>query len=808
MATPFILIVFFLIRSPSSASSSSSTFPTGSIILNQRSSLSVERPGHVLTSPNAIFTAGFYPVGDNAYSFAIWFTEPSCSNSCTVVWMANRDLPVNGRNSKLSLLKNGNLILTDAGKSVVWESNTFSLSSSYLQLYDTGNLVLITSRERVILWQSFDSPTDTLLPLQPLTRDSLLVSSRSLTNFSSGFYKLSFHDDNVLRLVYDGPEFSSAFWPDDWLLSREAGRSSYNSTRIALLDSFGKFTSSDNFSFFSADYGQQLQRRLTLDFDGNLRLYSRENGNGSWVISVQVFSQPCKIHGACGPNSVCKHVPSFGRKCSCLPGYKIKNPADLSLGCEPEIMVSSVETEATFIRLPHVEMYGYDFSRFENYSLKNCEKVCLGIYDCKGFVFRFFYPNRPDNIPYCFLKLQLVNGQIKPNFKGDLYLKVPKISPSKHWSAKELTLICPAGAAKQLDRRYVKSDGKRSLKFLLGFVIAIGIVEILSMVLVWLYFIKSRQMIAATSEEYFLAATGFRRFSYSELKEATRNFIEEIGRGATGIVYKGVLADQRVAAIKRLNNASQGEAEFLAEVSTVGKLNHMNLIEMWGYCADKKHRLLVYENMEKGSLAKNLSSMELDWEKRFKIALGTAKGLAYLHEECLEWVLHCDVKPQNILLDANYEPKVSDFGLSRLLSRGHELHNSSFSKIRGTRGYMAPEWIFNLPITSKVDVYSYGVVVLEIVTGRSPSMDGHDAENGCGVAENKRVVEWVRKKKLEASTSSCWVEEIIDPAIGVDYDRRKLEVLVGVALKCVEECKDDRPTMSQVVELLQKLDDH
>ncbi|OAY46805.1 hypothetical protein MANES_06G029000v8 [Manihot esculenta] len=803
MATPFLLIVFFLIISPPPASSSTSTIHGDSITLNQGSSLSIDRPDHVLISPNAIFTAGFYPVGDNAYSFAIWFTEPSCSNSCTVVWMANRDLPVNGRNSKLSLLKNGNLILTDAGKSVVWESNTFSFSSSYLQLYDIGNLVLITSRERVILWQSFASPTDTLLPLQPLTRDSLLVSSRRLKNFSSGFYKLFFDDDNVLRLVYDGPEVSSAFWPDHWLLSREAGRSSYNSSRIALLDSFGNFTSSDNFSFSSMDYGQQLQRRLTLDFDGNLRLYSRENGNGSWVVSWQVFSQPCKIHGACGPNSVCKYIPSFGRKCSCLPGYKIKNPADLSLGCEPE--VSSVETEATFIGLPHVEMYGYDFDIFENYTLEMCKEVCLRRYDCKGFIFKFFYQNHPDNIPYCFPKLQLLNGYIAPNFKGDFYLKVPKNRPSKHWSAKEQNLDCPAGAVKQLDRRYDKSNGNWSLKFLLGFVISTGIIEILSLVLLWLYFTR-QQKIYSTSEDYF-HATDFRRFSYSELKEATRNFSEEIGRGATGIVYKGVLDDKRVAAIKRLNSASQGEAEFLAEVSTVGKLNHMNLIEMWGYCADKKHRLLVYANMEEGSLAKNLSSMELDWEKRYKIALGTAKGLAYLHEECLEWVLHCDVKPQNILLDADYEPKVSDFGLSRLLSRG-QLHNSSFSKIRGTRGYMAPEWIFNLPITSKVDVYSYGVVVLEMVTGRSPSMGGRVADKG-RLVEHERLVEWVKEKKHGAFAKSWWVEEITDPAIGMDYNRRKLEGLVGVALKCVEECRDDRPTMSQVVEMLLRLEnDH
>ncbi|PRQ27759.1 putative protein kinase RLK-Pelle-SD-2b family [Rosa chinensis] len=135
---------------------------------------------------------------------------------------------------------------------------------------------------------------------------------------------------------------------------------------------------------------------------------------------------------------------------------------------------------------------------------------------------------------------------------------------------------------------------------------------------------------------------------------ATRGFKEEIGRGGGGIVYKGTLSDQRVAAIKQLDIANQGEAEFLAEVSLIGKLYHMNLIDMWGYCIEDKHRLLVYEYMEHGSLAKNLSSNVnvLDWNKRFEIAVGTAKGLAYLHEECLEWVLHCDIKPHKVLLDS------------------------------------------------------------------------------------------------------------------------------------------------------------
>lgn len=182
-----------------------------------------------------------------------------------------------------------------------------------------------------------------------------------------------------------------------------------------------------------------------------------------------------------------------------------------------------------------------------------------------------------------------------------------------------------------------------------------------------------------------------------------------------------------------------------------------------------------------------------------QIALGTARGLAYLHEECLEWVLHCDVKPQNILLDSNYQPKVADFGMSKLRNRGG-LDNSSFSRIRGTRGYMAPEWVFNLPITSKVDVYSYGIVVLEMVTGKSPTaIPDTDAQ---GETEQRGLIKWVRDRMNGIGARGSWIEDILDPVMQGGCDLRQMEILISVALECVEEDRDSRPTMSQIVEKL------
>ncbi|KAE9456678.1 hypothetical protein C3L33_11419, partial [Rhododendron williamsianum] len=320
MDTPILILLISLLLSSLPLLSISSPHDT----LPASSSLSVS---DVLISANGTFSAGFHSVGKNAYCFSIWFTEPTSDGNLTVVWMANRDQPVNGKRSKLSLLKSGNLTLTDAAQFTVWSTNTQSLSPLQLQLLSTGNLVLRNQNGSV--WESFDSPTDTLLPNQPMTRNSKLISSRSRNNFSSGFYSLFFQEDNVLRLQFYGAEGSSIYWPDPWLNSSEAGRTTYNNSPTAAFNSSGYFRSSDDFEFKASDYGIGVWRRLRMDVDGNVRLYSLESLGDErriwsiWRVSWQAIRQPCKIHGVCGPNAMCNyHLPGekAGRGCSCLPG--------------------------------------------------------------------------------------------------------------------------------------------------------------------------------------------------------------------------------------------------------------------------------------------------------------------------------------------------------------------------------------------------------------------------------------------------------------------------------------------------------
>lgn len=291
------------------------------LMLSTGSSLFVEEHKQTfLTSPNADFSCGFYEVGGNAFSFSIWFTN---SKNRTVVWSANPKSPVNGHGSKVTLNHEGNLVLADVNGTANWDSKTSSGKGTTAVLLDTGNLVIRDSTGTK-LWQSFWAPTDTLLPLQPLTKGTRLVS---------GYFNLYFDNDNVLRLMYDGPEISSIYWPSPDYSVFDIGRTSYNGSRNAILDTEGHFLSSDKLDIKAADWGAGINRRLTLDYDGNLRMYSLNASDGSWKVSWQAIAKLCDVHGLCGENGICEFLPSF--KCSCPPGYEMRDPTNWSRGCRP-----------------------------------------------------------------------------------------------------------------------------------------------------------------------------------------------------------------------------------------------------------------------------------------------------------------------------------------------------------------------------------------------------------------------------------------------------------------------------------------
>ncbi|XP_076959043.1 cold-responsive protein kinase 1-like isoform X1 [Bidens hawaiensis] len=287
-----------------------------------------------------------------------------------------------------------------------------------------------------------------------------------------------------------------------------------------------------------------------------------------------------------------------------------------------------------------------------------------------------------------------------------------------------------------------------------------------------------------------------RNFSYKELRLATYNFDRstKIGRGGFGIVYKGTLKDGTHVAVKTLSAESkQGVREFLSEINTIANVRHRNLVELVGCCVEGSNRILVYEFEENGSLdqavlGKRNHVTELDWEKRSNICIGTARGLAYLHEELKPHIVHRDIKASNILLDKDFTPKIGDFGLAKLFPDSIT-HIST--KLAGTTGYLAPEYVLGGQLTLKADVYSFGVLVLEIISGRSSSLSSWGTDQ-------KVLLEWAWGLYEEGR-----LLELVDEQLNT-YPKDDVIKYIKVAFFCTQATATRRPNMSQVVDMLSK----
>ncbi|CAA0819601.1 Protein kinase superfamily protein [Striga hermonthica] len=285
-------------------------------------------------------------------------------------------------------------------------------------------------------------------------------------------------------------------------------------------------------------------------------------------------------------------------------------------------------------------------------------------------------------------------------------------------------------------------------------------------------------------------------YTLRELEEATNGFSDEnvIGEGGYGIVYHGVLEDKAVVAVKNLlNNKGQAEREFKVEVEAIGRVRHKNLVRLLGYCAEGAQRMLVYEYVDNGNLEQWLHGdvgpqSPLTWDIRMRIILGTAKGLTYLHEGLEPKVVHRDIKSSNILLDKQWNAKVSDFGLAKLI--GSE-RSYITTRVMGTFGYVAPEYASTGMLNERSDVYSFGILIMEIITGRNPV----DYSRPPGEVN---LVDW-----LKTMVSNRNAEGVLDPKLPEMPLSRALKRTLLVALRCVDPNAQKRPKMGQVVHMLE-----
>ncbi|PON53673.1 S-receptor-like serine/threonine-protein kinase [Trema orientale] len=726
----------------------------------------------ILVSPNFVFAAGFKPVNSstsNLYTFSIWYQNVTGKD---VVWSAHdNDTSTVDTSAALTITPSGELQLLNSSRRNLWPGKTTgNPNSTRLTLRDDGNLVFGN-------WESFRYPTDTILPNQNITG----------TEIVSGNGKFRFKDRN--KLVFGS---SDQYWSTN--------------NAFVKLDKDGKLTQENSASLITSDFGLNRSRRLTLDDDGNLRIYGFDPDQRVWTEVWHATHELCTIHGTCGPNAICTSDGSNSSSCVCPPGFNPPTGDPKQGGCQRKIPM----TEKTrFIRLDYVNFTASNETTFSQATnLSDCESNCRKNQNCLGYMFKY------DGKGSCSLKIdpddRLLNGYWSPGTESAMFLRVDQ-SEKDETTFRGMTEILETTCPIRIELPLPPTDSNTTTRNIV-IICTLFAAELISGALFfWAFlkkYIKYRDM-ARTLGLELLPAGGPKRFSYAELKAATSDFSHLIGKGAFGDVYKGELTDHRVVAVKCLKNVAGGEPDFWAEVTIIARMHHLNLVRLWGYCAEKGQRILVYEYVPNGSLDKYLfpsgrvgsfraeeEKPVLDWGVRYRIALGVARAIAYLHEECLEWVLHCDIKPENILLGDDFCPKISDFGLSKLRKKEAMV---SLSKIRGTRGYMAPEWVKSDTITAKADVYSFGMVLLELVSGvRNNQIQGSLMES-----ENWYFPGWAFDKVYKEVN----VEDILDRQIKQSYDSRAhfdmVNRMVQTAMWCLQSRPEMRPSMGKVAKMLE-----
>ncbi|KAI3816447.1 hypothetical protein L1987_16145 [Smallanthus sonchifolius] len=767
--TPLILVLFLYF-----------TFQTSDAQIRNQTSDFPWSPSEnrTLVSNNSVFAAGFLqsPNSNDRFIFSVYYAN---INETTTIWSVNDDSPVN-RSSDLLITGSGELQL--AGIKFPGSPTSSNMSDPILRLSDDGSLSFGN-------WSSFQHPTNTIVPNQNISGTILSVKNGSFR--------------------FDGKQltFNGSYDPKSQYYS--------NSNAFLTLNELGMIQLENGATFITSDFGDRVLRRLKLDDNGNLRIYSFDSKSGEWSVVWQAMPELCRIKGTCGPNFICMYGETYDSTvCDCPPGFQLIS------GIEKECRrKADVIRDSKFLQLDYVNYSGGPLAGSQRSILASnfttCEAECLNDPECVGFGYKY------DGQRYCVVVRQLYYGFWSPATEATFFLRVDKSETDKTTFTGLTSILetsCPVQVSLPLP-----PDESNSTTRNIAIISTLFAAELISGVaFFWVFlkkYVKYRDM-ARTFGLEFLPAGGPKRFTYAELKTATNDFsiTNVVGKGGFGDVYKGVLTDHRIVAVKCLKNVTGGDNEFWAEVTIIARMHHLNLVRLWGFCAEKGQRILVYEYVPNGSLDKFLfhagkvnytnedEDIEgnklldrkpiLDWGIRYRIALGVARAIAYLHEECLEWVLHCDIKPENILLGADFCPKISDFGLSKLRKKEDMV---SYSRMRGTRGYMAPEWVKSDQITPKADVYSFGMVLLEMVTG----VRNFDIQGSKMDSEEWYFPRWAFDKVYKEMN----IEDILDNHIKGSYDSRLHEDMitrmVKTAIWCLQDRPEMRPSMGKVAKMLE-----
>ncbi|GMN68860.1 hypothetical protein TIFTF001_037909 [Ficus carica] len=703
--------------------------------INQFQSIS---DGETLVSKEGVFELGFFSPGTSKKRYmGIWYKNIPIQ---TVVWVANRCNPIYDSSGLLTVNSTGNLVLLYQNKSVIWSTSLFKqIQKPTAQLLDSGNLILRDDADRnsgTYLWQSFDNPSNTILPEMKMGWDLRTGLQRHLTAWNNT------EDPCPGGLTYGiqfNPQLNTI--PEDFL--RKGSEKFYRSgpwnglrfsggpeLRPNFLYNF-KFVCNDDEMYYTYNVRIKLIIAILVvnQFPSMIQRLRWIDADQTWRAEASYPREYCDNYGICGANGICD--PSNSSSCQCLRGFKPNSPEEwnsmnMSGGCVRNYPPSCEEKEKdgvaklSGLKLPDAAHSWMNTSM----NLKECKAKCLSNCSCTAYA----------------------NTDIRGKGSG-----------------------CAIWFGDLIDIRHIPAGGQ-------DLYVRIRASELAK---------ADRDVTAVIVASVIVVVSGIFSAGYYIGRMALK--------GGFGPVYKGMLEDGKEIAVKRLSMSSgQGVDEFKNEVALIAKLQHRNLVKLLGCCIQGEEKLLVYEYMLNKCLDSfifdQVQGKLLDWPKRFQIICGIARGLLYLHQDSRLRVIHRDLKASNVLLDIEMNPKISDFGMARTF-RGDQLEGNT-NRVVGTYGYMAPEYAFNGQFSIKSDIFSFGIMVLEIISGKRSRVfrPQNDSLTLTGYA-------W---KLMKAGREI----ELLDACLKDSHDSFEVLRCIHVSLLCVQQRPADRPTISSVVVML------
>nr|KYP44604.1 Putative serine/threonine-protein kinase receptor [Cajanus cajan] len=723
--------------------------------------------GETLVSKGEIYELGFFSPGRSQKRYlGIWYKNIPMQ---TVVWVANRENPINDSSGILTVNSTGNLVLTQNG-SLVWYTNPHQQAlNPVVELLDSGNLVIRNEAEtdpKAFLWQSFEHPSDTFLAGMKLGWDLKTDQERKLTSWKSPDDPSPGDVSRVLKL-YNYPEFyivrgeQKLFRFGPWNGLYFSGVPDLNITIYGLnfvrnIDEIYFTYSIPNTSFIS---------RSVVNQTGIIYRYTWVEEYKNWIYRT-LPGEFCDNYGFCGPYGNCLK----SQACQCLKGFSPKsqeawNSSNWSRGCVRNTPLSCKDKlKDGFVKFEGLKVPDTTHTLLdESIGLKECKDKCLNNCSCMAYT----------------------NSDIRDGGSGCVIWFGDLIDLKQQTVGQDLYVRMPASELEPV-YRHKRNTPK---------IVASTVAAICGVLLLSSYFIYSIRRKYAEKNKSQKDDINLPTFDFSSISRATNHFSQnnKLGQGGFGVVYKGMLPNGQEIAVKRLSKTSiQGLDEFKNEAMLIAKLQHRNLVKLFGCSIQQDEKLLIYEFMPNRSLDYIIFDSTrralLDWAKRFDIINGIARGLLYLHHDSRLKIIHRDLKTSNVLLDSNMNPKISDFGMARIFALNQD--EADTNKVVGTYGYMPPEYAAHGSFSTKSDVFSFGVIVLEIISGRK-NRRSYDSQHNLNLLGHAWRL-WIENRPMEL------VDDLVDDLAG------QFEIIryIHIGLLCVQQRPQDRPEMSSVILML------